>query len=191
MENFPKSANKIITTKILDQMNNTFYKIDNKDEYIGFFCKIEHKNKSIPVLIINKYMEEIKNSIIINNKSNKIELIDILYKNKDYSLTVIKINEDNNNIKYIEIDDVLYKNEPEMAYTKESVYILQYMKNISVSYGIINEINKDKIIFLGNIDINSKYSLIFNLSNNKLIGIHKNNSTYYNHGLFFKSIIKD
>ena len=63
------------------------------------------------------------------------------------------------------------------------------MKDLSVSYGIINEINKDNIIYRGN--INSKYSLIFNLSNNKLIGIHKNNKIYYNHGLFFKSIIKD
>ena len=168
-------------------MDKTFYKIDNNDEVIGFFCKIKYKKEKIPAVIIYNYLEEMKESILINN--NKIELIDILYRNKEYSLTVIKIKE-NKNIKYIEIDDKLYKNESEMLYNKESIYILQYMKDISVSYGIINDINKDDIIYTGN--INSKYfSIILNLSNNKLIGIHKNNKNYYNHGLFFKSIIKD
>ena len=188
MVDYPKSVNKKITEKILYQMNNIFYKINNNDENIGFFCKIKYKTKVIPVLITNKYMKEMEDSILINNNTGKIELIDILYRNKDYSLTVIKIKE-NKSIKYIEIDDKVYENESEMKYNKESIYILQYMKDISVAYGIIKEINKDDIIYTGN--INSKYSLIFNLSNNKLIGIHKNNSIYYNYGLFFKSIIKD
>ena len=39
--------------------------------------------------------------------------------------------------------------------------------------------------------MNSKNSFIFNLSNNKLIGIHKNNSKYYNKGIFFKLIINE
>ena len=186
MKDYPKALNKEITKKILDQMDNTFYKIDDTSDDIGFFCKIEYKKKIIPVIIINKYFEEMKESILINN--NKIELIDILYRNN--YLTVIKIKE-NDNIKYIEIDNKLYKNESEINYNKESIYILQYMKDISVSYGVINKINKDNIVYTGNIEKNSKYSLIFDLSNNKLIGIHKKISTYYNHGIFFKSILKD
>ena len=79
----------------------------------------------------------------------------------------------------------------EMFYNNESIYNLQYnnIKNIFVSYGIIKEINKYKLIYTGN--ISSKYSLIFNLSNNKLIGIYINKSKYYNNGLFFKYIIKE
>ena len=64
-------------------------------------------------------------------------------------------------------------------------------EDILVSYGIINRINKNKIIYSGNINNNSKYSLIFNLNNNKLIGIHKNNPKYYNNGIHFKSIINE
>ena len=106
MEDYPKPVNKEITKKILYHMDNTFYKIDNNDEIIGFFCKIEYKKETIPVVIINEYLEEMKESLLINN--NKIELIDILYRNKECFLTVIKIKE-NKNIKYIEIDDKLMK----------------------------------------------------------------------------------
>ena len=38
---------------------------------------------------------------------------------------------------------------------------------------------------------NTISSPILNLSNNKIIGIHYNNSTYYNKGIFLKKIIKD
>ena len=107
------------------------------------------------------------------------------------NISMIKMKNNNKNIKYIEIDDKLYEKEPEMLYNKESIYILQYnnIKDISVSYGIIKEINKDKIKYKDN--INSIYSLIFNLSNNKLIGMHKSKSKYYNNGIFFQSIINE
>ena len=93
------------------------------------------------------------------------------------------------NIKYLEIDDKLCEKESEIHYKNESIYIIQNINNdTSVSYGIIKEIHKNEIIYTGN--INSNFSLIFNLSNNKLIGIHKNNTIYYNRGIIFKNIIK-
>ena len=78
-----------------------------------------------------------------------------------------------------------------MYYNRETIYILQYnnKEDILVSYGIIKQIIKKKLLYTGN--INSKYSLIFNLSNNKLIGLHNNKSKYYNIGIFFKHIISD
>ena len=57
------------------------------------------------------------------------------------------------------------------------------------TYGIIKGINHEKFKYTGN--INSKYSLIFNLSNNKLIGIYTRKSKYYNEGIFFKFIINE
>jgi len=197
MEDYSKPINKHKMKKILEQMNNTFYIINQKNKDIGFFCFIKHLNKKIPVIIINNYLEneDKKDSIdiLINNKIQKIELSNIIYKNKEYNITII-LNENNNkDAKYIEIDDKLNEDEYETKYKKESIYILQYnnKEDILVSYGIINRINKNKIIYSGNINNNSKYSLIFNLNNNKLIGIHKNNSKYYNNGIYFKSIINE
>ena len=189
MEEYPKPVTKRCTQNILNQMNSTFYDINQN---IGFFCNIKYQNKKIQVLMINNYLndEEIEflNNILINNET--IELENIIYKNIEYNITIIKI-KNNKNLNYIEIDDKLYENESEMNYNKDSIYILQYnnMNDILVSYGLIKEINKNKIIYTGN--INSKYSLIFNLSNNKLIGIYNNQSKYYNNGIFLKYIIKE
>ena len=199
MEDYPKPINKDIMKKILEQMNFTFYIINQKNYNIGFYCFIKYHNKKIPVIIINNYLknEDKKDSldILINNKIQKIELSNIIYKNEEYNITIILNKNNNKDFKYIEIDDKLYEEEYEMKYKKESIYILQYnnIEDIFVSYGIINRIDKNKIIYSGNINKNSKYSLIFNLNNNKLIGIHKNNPKYYNYnkGIYFKSIINE
>ena len=194
MEEYPNPADKQVTKTILKQMDNTFYKIDSKDEIIGFFCYIKYKNEKISVIIINKYLRNdyIKDSILLNDKN--INLKEILYKNHENNITIIKIeNKKTINDKFIEIDDRLYGNEYEMNYNNESIYILQYINinYILVSYGAINKINKSQIKYIGNINKNTKYSLIFNLSNNKLIGFHTNNSNYYNNGILFKSIINE
>ena len=80
-----------------------------------------------------------------------------------------------------------------MNYRNESIYTLRYnnIKDILISYGIIKEVNTENIIFTGNINIKYKFSPIFNLINNKLIGIYATNHNNYNQGLFFKSIINE
>ena len=80
-----------------------------------------------------------------------------------------------------------------MYYNNESIYIMQInnINDILISYGIIKEILKNKIIYIGNINSNYEYSPIFNSTNNKLIGFHKNKPKYHNNGIFFKIIIKD
>ena len=166
MEN-PNPATKRCTQEILKQMDSIFYKIN---ENIGFFCKIKYKNKNIPVMMINKYIndEEIQllNNISINNE--KLEIDKIINKSIEYNFTIIKIKK-NNNISFIEMDDKLYENEFKTYYNKESIYILQCndLNNPLVSFGIIKGINKEKFKYTGY--INSKYSIIFNLSNNKLL----------------------
>ena len=65
------------------------------------------------------------------------------------------------------------------------------INDISISFGVINNINESKMRYSCNIKDNSNGSLIFNLSNNKLIGIHNNKSKYYNNGIFLKYIIKE
>ena len=198
MEEYPKSVSKQCHIKILEQINNSVFEIKFKDrkKFIGLFCHIKYKNKIIPIIIINDYIKDQDLNtinILINNKLKTIELIEIIYKNKYYNISIIKIKAINeyNNIKFVELDDRIYVNEDEIYNNKDSIYIIQYnnVNNVSISYGVIKEINNEQIIYTGNINSISKFSPIFNLSNNKLIGIHKNKSKYYNKGIYFKSII--
>ena len=117
------------------------------------------------------------------------------YKNKNFNISIIEIKENNldENINYLEMDNYLYNQEYEMYYKKDSIYIIQYenLENVSVSYGLIDNIYKTQIHYIGNINSNSKISLIFNLANYKLIGIHEKNSNYYNKGIFFNCLIDE
>ena len=194
MEDYPKSVTKRCTQTILDQMNNNFiYKIKEEDGNYsnGFFCHIKYQSKNIPVVIINNNI--IKDDIInvlINDeiKTIKLRKAGIIYH--EYNISIIEIEKNMDyNINYLELDNNIYKNDSELNYYKESIYIINYNnKDISVTYGIINDINKLELKYIGNIDINSHGLPIFNLSNNKIIGIHINKSKYYNKGIFFKYI---
>ena len=76
-------------------------------------------------------------------------------------------------------------------YIKKSIYILHYPNHekVSVSYGIIHDINKQKnweAFHLCSTDKGSSGSPILNINNNKLIGIHRGSDN--KHG-FNKGII--
>ena len=195
MELYPKSITKQCHQKILEQMNeinNSICKINNGE--IGLFCKIKYNNKINQVLIINnnvnndEYINKIK--VLINNREEIINIDKILFKDMKQNITIIKIKNNNKNIKYIELDDNLFKKESEFYYNDESIYIIQNKKNETfVLYGVIKEIFNNEIIYKGNVI--SNYSLIFNLNNNKLIGINKDKTEgYYNKGICFNNIIK-
>ena len=196
MEGYIKSVTKECHEKMLDQMNNSICTIKGKDgkTEIGLFCSIKYINENIPILLINDYIknEDYKGKIkiIINNTEKTIEIDNIIYKNEKNKISMLKIKE-NNFIKYIEFDDKLYEKDSEMNIINESIYTIRYknINNILISYGIIKEINTDKIIFSGDISLKYKFSPIFNLMNNKLIGIYENDSNNYNKGIFFKNII--
>ena len=114
--------------------------------------------------------------------------------NKEFGLSIIEIKENKNiKINILELDDYIYKNDSEIFYIKDLIYIFDYNKqnDISVSYNIIDNINKPKLYFSFDINSNSSCSPIFNLSNNKLIGIYKSTSQYNNKGIFFKYIINE
>ena len=176
-------------------MNNNFiYKIKEKDDNYsnGFFCVFKYQNKNIPVVIINNNIikEDIIN-VLINDEIKTIKLGNrgIIYN--EYNISIIEIEKNMDyNINYLELDNNIYKNDSEINYYKESIYIINYNndKDISVTYGIIKDINKSQLKYTGNIDINSHGLPIFNLSNNKIIRIHLNKSKYYNKGIFFKYI---
>ena len=139
MESYPEPVTKQSTKKILEQMDNSIYKINTKNgKYdIGIFCKIKIRNVNIPVFITSFKIFKEKN-ILENNKikvsiGNKIEIItlgDKKYFNEELDISVLEIKENKNNkISYLELDDILYEKEPEIFYNKETIYILHYIIN--------------------------------------------------------------
>ena len=204
MENYPKPVSIKCTQKILEQMENSICKILEKEgeSKIGIFCKLKYKNNIVPVLItsyqiINERLKEGINNIEIIEK-NELQLIEFgkrKYINKEYDLSIIEIKDNKNNkINYLEVDESINEYDSEIYYNKESIYILHYNNNLNdilVSYGIINNMNKDQLIFSCNIHSNYNCLPIFNLSNNKLIGLYNNKSNYYNKGIFLKFIINE
>ena len=195
MRDYPKPISREYTQRILEQMNNiSFGKI--KDSYqICFFTKINFKNINIPVLITNYHIiNYIANNdyinTYINNELNIIELGKAKYFNEEHNLAVIQI-KDNKKIKYLEFDNNLFDKEIEKYYHKETIYILNYdnKNDISVIYSIINNINKSEIIYSSYFNKNNYILPIFNLYNNKLIGIQINKHKYNNKGLLFSLLI--
>ena len=193
--------------KILEQMNTTIYELLDNDISNGFciFCYIKNKNTKIPVMIttyeiykiiINKNLSQNHYNITIslNNENQEIEIIDINYINKENNISIIKIKDNKENkLNFIELDDNLYENDSKINYYNKSLYIINYndKNNISVSYGIIKDILNSDIIYIANRILNTRFSLIFNLNNNKLIGIFRKVTKCYNRELLLKFIIKE
>ena len=202
MVDYPKPITRQSLSKILEQMEQSIYlkKQKDGDSIVGFFCNIKYNNNNkIPVLITNDNIKDFKYnkkiSIPLPNNSKTIELGETLYQNKDYQLTIIELKyHDNLKLNFLEIDEKLYEKGSEIEYEKESIYVLNYntKDEISVSYGNINSIYKSKMIYLSNIYSNTNFFPIFNLSNNKLIGINLvNRSNYFNMGIFLTSLISE
>ena len=208
IENCPKTITLKSTEKIIEQMKNNVCKINlrNGIKATGFFCKILYNNNELPVLITNNHVinKEVldKNEtilIVINNEEKEIELNNrIKYTNKEYDITIIEIKEQKDKINnFLEIDDNIIQNKSNISYIKESIYVIQYegdKKEVSVSYGIIqgiDEINNYTFKHLCSTDKGSSGAPILNISNNKVIGIHKQASYHNNRGTFLNYAIQD
>ena len=150
-------------------------------------------------MIINKIvrLEEYKDevNISINKKTKNIKLGDTKYQNEEYNMTIIEIKENKRDkIQFLEIDDAIYEENSEMYYDKKPIYIIQWknmkdLNNSSLSYGVIKEMNKNEFKYSSEMKTNPKISLIFNSSNNKLIGKHETNLPKYKQGKFFGILI--
>ena len=128
MEDQPRSVTKKCHETISEQMNNSFCIIKEKD--IGIFINIKYENRDIYAILINNIIKnedykDIKN-IKVNGKDKMIEFEDIIYKNKEDEISIIKLKQKYNEINYIEIDDKLYENKKEICYNKESIYIIHF-----------------------------------------------------------------
>ena len=193
--------------KIKNQMEKNIFKIKNEknEQCPGFFCKIPFpdKNNMISVFItsnyiINKLYDSEELLIENNEEKNLLKLKNrIRYMNKLYNITIIEIKEEDNiNIKnYLELDDeiinnILNNNKKINNYLKNGIYIIQNpSEKLLVSFGIINDINKDKKYFFNHnccLKGDLSGSPILNINNNKVLGIHNKD----NIGIFLSYPIK-
>ena len=195
------------TTKIIYQMEKCICKIKYRTKKgTGFFCNIPFREKYIPCLITNYHIiddiyinENLSINITINDdKEAKILSIDntrIKYTNKNYDISIIEIKAKDNINDFLYLDDNLLKENSKIFYEGESIYNIHYPKGEKscVSYGILKEIKNYDILHLCCTDYGSSGSPILNLSNNKIIGIHKESSKKYNFniGTFLKYPIND
>ena len=214
---YPKMISYECTKKIMEQMERDICKIyAGANQGTGFFCKIPFpdQNKMLPVLITNNSI--INNDLLFErNAKIKIDIIEeeeikeiiinknrMIYTNEEYDITIIEIKNEDNIKSYLELDDailndILNNKNKNKKYINETIYILQYAENtLSVSYGILDEINEDKKYNFNHkcrTSHGSAGSPILNL-NNKIIGIYKenyNSNEQYNKGTFLNYPLKE
>ena len=138
--------------------------------------------------VINEdFMDANKEIQILLNDEKEALVLDLTIKrekyfSKEYDISLIELKENDGIKDYLELDEDILKENEKIYYEEKSIYILHYLlgKNIYVSYGILNKINKYDIIHLRSTDNGSSGSPILNLENNKVIGIHKEGSNNFN-----------
>ena len=195
------------TKTILNQMTDCICKIKVNSTFgTGFFCKIPYENKNINVLMTNyhiiddNYYQQNKEIYLFLNDEKELKIIKLdknrkTYFNKDYDIAMIELVESDNINNYLELDDNLFKDEIRAYFKDISIYILHYPfgKQASVSYGISIDIMDNEIKHICSTEHGSSGSPILNLSNNKIIGIHKQGSIRdnFNIGVLLKFPIND
>ena len=209
---YPKAATIEITTNILEQMKLSICKIfknHGKEKGTGFFCFINMNNKIIKAFITNHHI--IDDNYLNTNKTIKLSLNDDkilkiiniddndrkIYLNKKYDITIIEIIQSDkmDDVIYLTIDENLFKENSEVFYEGKTIYNISYPNGNKscVSYGILNQINEYNICHLCNTDKGSSGSPLLNLENNKIIGIHKGGSKFFefNKGVLLKEPINE
>ena len=178
-------------------------KINKGGTGTGFFCAIPFPDKfqRLPVLLTNNHVIK-KDDLIINNKinftikdddKNPFEiLIDKdrkTYTSKKYDITIIEIKEDDkfDFISFLDIDEQIFNDNWKETFTKVSVYLLHYPNGNIAEYsaGIIKYIGEDNytIEHTCQSEDGSSGGPLLNLTNHKVIGIHKGSKEKKNYNL--------
>ena len=196
---------------MMSQMENSVCKVIHKDGIFGtgFFCKIPFPNyyNLLPALITNNHVLNEKDIIegqIINFSLNNEKLLYKImigkdrkvYTSREYDITIIQImpNDGLDITSFLDIDERIFHGTE--IFSKISVYLIHYPKGEKVGYslGIINAIVDYTIKHACSTEGGSAGSPILNLSNLKIIGIHKGAAMgpkNYNIGTLLKNPIED
>ena len=207
------------TKYIIQQMENSLCNVKVKDcSCTGFFCRIPFPdiNNMLPVLITANQVirEELLNQndakiyITFKNDQNFIELNlnnRMKYTNREYDIAIIEIKDSDKINNYLDLDDYIiddilkednninniYKEQKQELYTVQYVY-----DKLSVSYGALSRISQNinyEFYHKCSTDNGSSGAPVFNLYNNKVIGIHKQGDLKFkeNIGTFLSYPIKE
>ena len=182
---------------ILEQMKKCVCKIHiGGTKGTGFFVKIPYRNEYLRVLITNNHIigiNEIINgediTISLNNesifKNISINSQRKRYTNEFLDVTIIELFEEKDGIKdFLSLDNHIIQalnlpnnkinNFLSNIYKNESIYLLNYLngKDIFASYGLLSNINDNKIYHKCETNTGSSGSPIISLKSNKVIGVH-------------------
>ena len=188
------------TKIILEQMEKCVCKIHiNGKKGTGFFIKIPYKKYLLDALITNNHVLndekfEFGNTITLSlNNGKKIINIKIdderkKYTNEILDITILEIKEidgikdflslDKRIVDFINSNNKMINEKFSDLYKNESIYILNYIKEIYVSYGILNDIVENRINHKCSTDDGSSGSPIILLESNEVIGVHYAHSKY-------------
>ena len=196
------------TKQILSQLEKNVCKIYSSNDIIGtgFFCKIPYPNQFslLPVLITNNHILN-KEDIQINKKikisvnDDKIEIYLMIneerkiFTSDKMDVTIIEIQKNDNINNYLDIDENIFESDYNKKIKDNTLYILQYPNGHESAHseGKIKEINDLDIRHYCPTDYGSSGSPILNLSNFKVIGVHKRRTKLkFNEGIFIKFAIE-
>ena len=193
------------TEIILDQMKNCVCKIHIEGKKgTGFFVEVPYDNQLLRLFITNNHVlneQDIMEGKVINISLNNEQIFKEIkidskikkYTNKDLDVTIMEINNKDNIKNYLFLDDNILNNDINNynnIYKNESLYILNYINGVDIktSYGILNNINENKIIHKCNTNTGSSGSPILLLKNNKVISVHYGGSKF-NHVFNFGTLL--
>ena len=191
----PCPLNKDEIFKIYEQMGKCVCFIDLKNgQGTGFFCNIpfNREKQYLPVLVTCNYIIDEKmleeNNIISISFFDKKEIRNIecknrlIYTNREYDVTLIEIKPNIDKIcNFLEIEENIFKEDKENIFIKKPVYLLHYPQNksSSVSFGIIKNIQSNKIHYNCWTFNGSGGGPILSMETFKVIGIHEGSSKIY------------
>lgn len=206
---YPIETNIKGINKINDQLESCICKIYTETLLgTGFFCVFEYNKKLITLLVTNNHILN-QNHIIngkvitisLNNdkimKKIKINKERRRYTNNQYDITIIEIkNTDNLGNKYMLLDYDIFKEEEFLnnLFRNSPIYLLFYKeKEASVSFGIVDKIDKNKIYHLCTTYPGASGGPILSMRTNKIIGMHRgtDKSNEINIGITLKYGIKE
>lgn len=199
------------TKIILSQLEKAVCKIYNSKTSIatGFLLKIPNPDQFslLPVLITTNHflkIEDIKkkkdititfdNDKIVKNINLNEERLIYCNCDKDIDISILEIKPQKEGLNnYLDIDENIFEDNYEITYQNKPIYILQYPngRESSHSLGLVNSIIGTNIQHSCSTDFGSSGSPILNLSNFKVIGVHKGGTSFnMNKGTFIKFIIE-
>ena len=204
---------KLIYEKVIGSICKII--IDGSQKGYGFFCRIPNRENSntniIHVLITtisSLSLEQIKSRNHIelfleeDKLSKKIIFNDsrVYYTNENMNLTFIEINPELDQIDinyFLDLDERIFEEDLNIVYKNKNIYMIErpHFQSDFIYISLIDEIDDRFLKFEAHTCFKCFCTPIFNLDNNKIIGINIDDNNTYDHiinnSLCFKYIINE